>query len=168
MPDPKPSQKYLDTLLLYYEEEIMGEAYFRAVAHQYSEPDRTYKMELMAQVERHAANAVLPLLKKYGLEPRSDTELHSIGLEDLADAPSDWDTLIAGMQKSFPGYMPEFRALEQMAPEPDRMRLSFLTQHEVAAIAFLDLEAQKLESAGPMLDYLKASPGTNPGATGQP
>lgn len=158
MPEMTPSQKYLDTLLLYYEEEIMGEAYFRAVSRQYSDPDRTYKMELMAQVERHAANAVLPLLQRYRLTPRTDKELHDIGLEDIKDEAPDWDRFIADMQASFPDYMPEFRALEEMGPEMDKSRLSFLTKHEVAAIEFLELEAGKRDSVGPMLEYLRASP----------
>jgi hypothetical protein len=158
MPNMTPSQSYLDTLLLYYEEEIMGEAYFRAVSHQYLDPDRTYKMELMAQVERHAANAVLPLVQKYGLTPRTDKELHDIGLADVKDVAPDWDVFIAEMQTSFPDYMPEFRALEEMGPETDQSRLLFLTHHEVAAIEFLDLEARKRDSVGPMLDYLRASP----------
>lgn len=154
-----PDQTYLDTLLLYYEEEIMGEAYFIALSQRFSDPDHAYKMGLMAQVERHAANAVLPLVSKYGLTPRPDAELHAIGQgQATKDVTTDWDTLIAKMQQTFPSYMPEFRALETMSPEPDRARLSFLTKHEVAAIEFLDLEAQNHDSVGPMLAYLRAAP----------
>lgn len=153
-----PSQTYLDTLLLYYEEEIMGEAYFRAVSLQYDEPDRREKMELMAQVERHAANAVLPLLSRHGLTPRSEAELGRIGLEEMDETAPDWAGYIADMQKSFPGYMPEFRALQDMAPAADKPRLAFLTEHEVAAIAFLDLEAQGLASVAPLQAYLRATP----------
>lgn len=124
MPEMTPSQKYLDTLLRYYEEEIMGGAYFWAMSRPYSDLDRTYKMELMARVERHAANAVLPLVQRYRLTPRTDTELHNIGPEDINDVGPDWDRFIAYMQASFPNYMPEFRALEEMGPEMDQSRLS--------------------------------------------
>lgn len=157
--DHTPTQKYLDTLLLYYEEEIMGEAYFRALALRFPEPEHAYKMELMAQVERHAANSVLPLLQKYNLTPRTDAVLFAIGLEGIDAVTLDWDALIAEMQISFPDYMREFRALEAMGPEPDKPRLKFLTDHEVAAIEFLNLEAQNRESVAPMLAYLRAGPG---------
>ncbi len=153
-----PTQQYLDTLLLYYEEEIMGEAYFRALSKRFSEPDRVFKMELMAQVERHAANSVLPLVQKYKLTPRTDAELHAIELDGIEDVTSDWTALIAEMQRSFPDYIPEFHALEAMGPEADMPRLQFFTDHEVAAIEFLDLEVQNRESVMPMLAYLKADP----------
>lgn len=132
----------------------MGEAYFFAVAKCFNDPDRTWKMELMARVERHAADAVFPLVEKYGLTPRSDDVLHAIGAEEAKDVTPDWAALIAEMQRTFPDYMPEFRALEAMAPVQDQARLSFLTQHEVAAIEFLNLEAEKRDSIAPMLAYL--------------
>jgi len=157
-PQPTPDHKYLDTVLLYFEEEIIGEAYFYAVAKCFDDPEQTHKLDLMARVERHAADAVLPLIQKYGLTPRSDAELRAIGTMEAADAIQDWDALIADMQKSFPDYMPEFRALEAMAPPQDRARLAFLTEHEVAAIKFLDLEAEKRHSVAPMLAYLRAAP----------
>lgn len=161
-PSDTPSQIYLDTLVLYYEEEIMGEAYFYAVARKFTNSDHVRKMELMAKVERHAANAVLPLLERHNLTPRTDADLHRIGLEDVDDGTPDWDQIIAGMKTSYPDYMPHFRALEDMAPEADKPRLAFLTEHEVAAIEFLTLEVEGHKSIEPMLAYLNASPAIEP------
>jgi hypothetical protein len=45
-----------------------------------------------------------------------------------------------------------------MAPTCDLERLKFLTDHEEAAIAFLNLEAESRDSTGPMHAYLKAHP----------
>ena len=77
------TQKYLDTLLLYFEEEIMGEAYFIGLAKRFSDEHQCLKMRHLAEVERHAAEAVKPLLKKYNLQPRSDIELHEIGEKNV-------------------------------------------------------------------------------------
>ena len=63
----KASQKYLDTLKLYYEEEVEGEAYFAALAERLTDPDEKRKMQMMADVETFAAAAVKPLLDKYRL-----------------------------------------------------------------------------------------------------
>jgi len=65
---------YTDTLLLYYEEEIMGEAYFNALAPNFSDPLVARKLLLLASVEQHAALAVAPLISKYGLTARPAIE----------------------------------------------------------------------------------------------
>jgi len=57
-----PSAKYLETLQLYYEEEIEGEAYFAALAERLTDPEQRAKMQMMADVETYAAAAVHPLL----------------------------------------------------------------------------------------------------------
>ncbi|MEL6236952.1 MAG: FAD-dependent oxidoreductase, partial [Pseudomonadota bacterium] len=46
---------YLSTLLRYWEEEVEGEAYFRALADQLSDRQQKEKMTLLAEVERHTA-----------------------------------------------------------------------------------------------------------------
>ncbi len=53
---------YLKTLLLYYEEEIMGEAYFYALAGQFDGTAEREKLALLAAVERRAADVVRPLV----------------------------------------------------------------------------------------------------------
>jgi len=70
-----PSQEYLDTLTQYYEEEVEGEAYFAEAALAYDDPLVREKLELLAECERHAAQAVEPLLRKYGLTPQSAAAL---------------------------------------------------------------------------------------------
>lgn len=54
------SEEYQCTLLLYYEEELIGEAYLHRLRDYFLENE---KLSLLADVERHAANAVLPLVK---------------------------------------------------------------------------------------------------------
>ena len=152
---------YHETLVLYYEEEVEGEAYFLEWANAFDDPDRRAKMVLMGEVERHAAAAVRPLLEKYGLTPRSKADLVESGVSSAREASADWDTAIAGMTETFPGYIDDFERLEAMAPPEDRALLNFLTEHEVAAIKFLDLEkSDPSKSAAPLREYLETPPET--------
>ena len=150
---PEPSKQYLQTLLRYYEEEISGEAYFYALADHFDERE---KVILLARIERRAAEAVLPLLEKYGLTPRDETVCHSEGKSHLKLHQSQsWPEFMAYMIKRYPGYVDDFRALEQMAPDADLPALNLLTQHEVAVIDFAQKEiAGDPHSINPLLRYL--------------
>lgn len=150
---------YLDTLLLYYEEEIEGEAYFAELARAFDAPDRIEKLTLLAEVERHAAAAVAPLIGKYGLIARPTAELVARGRAEALDTPADWADLMSEMNRSYPGYLAAFEALEIIAPSEDRKRLSFLTRHEAAALEFLALERTHPDrSTAPLHAYLAMRP----------
>ncbi|MEM7076016.1 MAG: hypothetical protein AAGA28_11375 [Pseudomonadota bacterium] len=150
---------YLETLVLYYEEEVEGEAYFAELARAFDNPDHRAKMVLMAEVERHAAQAVVPLLEKYDLTPRSRDDLVASGIAGAREATADWDASIDEMIETFPGYIDDFERLEAMAPPEDRTLLNFLTEHEVAAIKFLDLEKTDPDNSSvPLKEYLGTPP----------
>lgn len=151
-----PSAEYLKTLTRYYEEEIEGEAYFHAIADRLSDPDQRAKMRLMAEVETYAAAAVRPLIDKYALTPEAPEKLHDSARADAARDTRDWPALVAEMRKTFPGYIDDFKGLEAMAPPEDVALLKILTDHEHAAIDFLEREAAgDPASAAPMQHYLE-------------
>lgn len=151
-----PSQKYLDTLLLYYEEEVEGEAYFQTLAEMAKIPDHRDKLDLLAKVEHHAAAVTLPLIRKYALVPRSDAILFQSGRDQARKLEKPWSDLLADMVRTFPGYVDDFLRLEAMAPREDLPRLKLLTAHETAAIEFLDLEVLGAQnSVEPLLAYLE-------------
>ena len=134
----QPSQKYLDTLLQYYEEEVQGVAEFYALAEHFSERDKTI---LLAEVEQVAADAVKPLLKKYGLKPRDEAILHDEGRSYVTEYLSwDWNQYMDYVVNRFPGYLEEFYGLENMAPAEDLPALQKLTEHEVVVIEFAEKE----------------------------
>ena len=133
-----PSARYLDTLLRYYEEEISGEAYFYALADYFEERD---KMILLAKTERVAAQAIEPLLKKYELVPKGDSELKDLGQSHVELHQSySWTQFMTYVVERYPGYLDDFAALEQMAPSEDLSALNVLTDHEVAVIDFAEKE----------------------------
>ncbi|MEM7598241.1 MAG: hypothetical protein AAF382_11135 [Pseudomonadota bacterium] len=154
-----PSQAYFDTLVQYYEEEVEGEAYFAEAAKAYKDSLVREKLELLAACERHAAMAVEPLIRKYGLTPKDAGALHESGRKDAQNTPVDWAKMVDGMNATYPGYVDDFKGLEALGPAEDQQRLNFLTEHEIAAIAFLRLEAvDPKTSMAPLKAYLATDP----------
>ncbi|MEL6235084.1 MAG: hypothetical protein AAFR46_11810, partial [Pseudomonadota bacterium] len=155
---------YLSTLLRYWEEEVEGEAYFRALADQLSDRQQKEKMTLLAEVERHTAAITRPLIEKYGLVPQPESALAAAGREAAADAPG-WEALLAEMRASYPGYISAFEALAALAPAADRPLLDRMTEHEVVALAFLEAETQgALDSTAPLLSFLSTPVATSQAA----
>ncbi len=155
MPDQNESTpRYLDTLLRYYEEEISGEAYFYGLAEHFSERDKTL---LLARAERVAAQAIESLLEKYALTPREESILHAEGRGYVTlHQDYDWREFMTYIVDRYPGYLDDFRALEDMAPADDLPALNRLTEHEVVVIEFAEGElAGDPDSAASLMRYLE-------------
>ena len=151
----RATDNYLKTLLSYYEEEIEGEAYFYGLVEHFEEQE---KLTALASVERRAAESVVPLLEKYELVPRDESELKIRGEGYVGrHASFDWFEFMTYMVNRYPGYLEDFTALEKMAPEEDLYALNNLTEHEVAAIEFAKRElAGDPDSLAPLRDYLNS------------
>ena len=149
----RATDKYLKTLLSYYEEEIEGEAYFYGLVDHFEEQE---KLTVLARVERHAATSVVPLLEKYDLVPRDESELKTRGESYVGrHASFDWFEFMTYIVKRYPDYLEDFTALKRMAPEGDLYALNTLMDHEVAAIEFAKRElAGDPDSLAPLYDYL--------------
>ena len=145
--------KYLKTLLSYYEEEIEGEAYFYGLIDHFEEQE---KLTVLARVERRAATSVVPLLEKYDLIPRDTSELKTRGESYVGRYASfDWFEFMTYIVQRYPDYLEDFTALKRMAPKEDLYALNILTDHEVAAIEFAKRElAGDPDSLAPLYDYL--------------
>lgn len=149
----EPSELYLKTLLQYYEEEVVGETYFYTLAKQFEETEKTI---LLARVERRAANAVVPLLEKYQLIPRTELDMKKEGRADTAAHDHySWIGFMEHILDRYPGYLDDFSSLEAMAPAADLEAIKILTDHEVAVIDFAKREiAGDPGSIEPLLSYL--------------
>ncbi len=150
------SAAYLETLLEYYEEEIMGEAYFRGLAEHIGGAAECEKLVLLAEVERRAAEIVRPLLDRHGLAPRDAAVLKSLGTAHVErHRRHSWMEFMAHMIARYPAYVVEFEELERLAPEDDLPALKLLTHHEVVTIAFAKKEiACDPDSLAPLQEYL--------------
>jgi dimethylamine/trimethylamine dehydrogenase len=153
----RPGVMYLETLRGYYEEEVSGEAWFRAIADQF-EGDRRAKLLLLAEVERHTVDIIRPLIDAYGIRTRSVEVLFEEGRGQACDAVPDWDGLMGEMRAKFPGYIFEFEALEAMAPAKDKAILKRFTGHEHATIEFLEREAAGDPNSSATLSAFLAAP----------
>ena len=147
------SDKYLQTLLTYYEEEISGESYFYGLAEHFCEKEKTI---LLAKIESVAAKAVEPLLIKYNLVARDAKLLHQEGLSHVEKHQSySWNQFMSHIVKRYPGYLDEFSSLEAMAPMEDLPALKRLTEHEIVVIDFAHKElAGDQDSLDPLIGYL--------------
>ena len=132
---------YCESVLLHYEAEIEAEAYFDALAPAASDPGKAEKLRRLAAVERHAAGAIAPLLARYGLRAADRQVLLEKGKAEARGALF-WETMIAGMRFTYPGHIAAMEELEAMSPADDGAQLTSYTEHERAALAFLDLEAK--------------------------
>ena len=150
---------YLETLLKYYEDEVMGEAYFYGLANHIGGAVERKKLALLAQVERRAADVVLPLLKKHGLMPRDKSVLKALGeTHVIRHRHFSWMEMMEYMVGRYPAYLDEFEALERLAPEDDIPALKLLTYHEVVAIDFANKEiALDPDSMVSLQEYLNHS-----------
>ena len=154
---PKDHAEYQATLLLYFEEEVMGEAMFTTLADHFATPDRREKLALLSRMERCVVESVRPLLSKYGLRPRAEEELHRSGSQEAARYHGmAWQDFIKRIDFEFPVFLEEFAALARVAPDADLPLLAAFDDHEIATIAFARRElAGDPASSAPLVEFLQ-------------
>ncbi|MCH7539320.1 MAG: hypothetical protein IH999_02800 [Proteobacteria bacterium] len=147
---------YRERLLLYYEEEVMGAAYFTGLARYFGGAAEREKLARLAEVERRAAEVIRPLLEKHGLVPRDVSVLKPLGEAHVErHRRYSWADLMAYMVARYPAYLEEFKELERLAPEDDLPALKLLTHHEVVTIDFANREiAGDPDSLASIREYL--------------
>ena len=147
------TEKYRYTLLQYYEEEIMGEAYFCALSNHFEERE---KLTWLAKMERQAARSIESLLKKYKLVPKDTLVLRLEGERQAQQHRFlSWRNFMMHIITEYPKYIEEFRMLEGLAPKADLAALKILTQHEFVAMQFANQElAHEPDSLDPVKDYV--------------
>lgn len=144
---------YLTALLANYEDEVIGEAYFRGLGDRFSVEPQREKLALLAELERRTADVIRPLIDRHGLVPRPRSVLSEAGrIEAAAYRGRGWPDLMQEMAGTYQVFVEEFRALEQMAPDDDRPALSRLTEHELLIIAFAE---QELAGSPDSLDAIR-------------
>ena len=100
---------------------------------------------------------MVPLLEKYGLVPRDDAALESLGESHVEGHQHySWTEFVAYMIARYPAYIDDFEGLERLAPEDDLPALKLLTHHEVVTIEFAHKEsAGDPDSEVPLREYLE-------------
>lgn len=160
---------YLKALLASYEDEVIGEAYFRGLIDRFSVEAQREKLALLAEVERHTAGVIRPLVDRRGLTSRPLAVLSELGrTEAAAYRGVSWPDLMQEMAGTYQVFVEEFRAVEQMAPADDRPALSRLTEHELLIIGFAEKElAGRTDSLAAIRRFLEDfTPAVDTGAPG--
>jgi dimethylamine/trimethylamine dehydrogenase len=150
----RPISDYASGLVIAFEEEVSGEAWYRALAEMFDGAERD-SLRLLAEVERHTADILRPLIARHGITVRSDAELAAEGRGEAAKWAGNYAGLASHMRAQFPAYMPEFRALEALAPPADLPVLRRVTEHEAVVIEFLERAAAgRDDSRDPLRAFL--------------
>lgn len=143
---------YLKTLLRYYEGELVGEAYFCALAGCFDAAAEREKLALLATVERRTSEVVRPLVDKHDLVPCEEAVLKARGVElSLPDQHFSWDGFMTHITVKYPDYLENYQTFEKTAPEDDLPVLKRLTHHEVVLIDFAHKELARDPDSVPLL-----------------
>jgi hypothetical protein len=155
---PQDPTQYQATLLLFFEEEVMGEAMFAGLADHFSTSEQREKLSLLSRMERCVIESVRPLVSKYGLRPRGDMELLRSGSQEAARYRNmTWLDFIKKIDLEFPVFLEEFAALARVAPAADLPLLVVFDEHEIATIAFARRELTgDPTSSAPLVEFLRA------------
>lgn len=153
---PRRFDHYPSALILFWEEEIGGIAFFRALSQGFAGRQKR-ALELMAEAEVITADLLRPLLDKYGLKAGDAKTLTASGIKEAkALGQVTWADLLKRWQIGFPDFIDEFEQIERLGPPEDLPRLKAVTAHEIAAVDFLNLEMQgSAESLRPLEIFLE-------------
>ncbi|MEP9372840.1 hypothetical protein [Mesorhizobium sp. KR1-2] len=150
---------YRQALLKAYEDEVAGVTYFAELGKRYHDPRAGRTLALVSELEKVTAAALQPVLDRHGITYRDTELLYDLGREEAqAQVEGSWPEFVAFMLRDYPPYVEAFRDMERIAPADDRPALHLLTLHEVAIVAFAELEAAGAEdSTWPLRQFLDAA-----------
>lgn len=152
------ASNYRQALLKAYEDEVTGVTYFAELGERYDDP-RAGSLALVSELEKVTAAALKPVLDRHGVAYRETELLYDLGRQEAqAQMEGNWPEFVAFMLRDYPPYVATFRDMERIAPPEDRAALQLLTRHEVAIVAFAELEAAGAgDSTAPLRGFLDAA-----------
>jgi hypothetical protein len=149
--------EYTDLLLFAYRGEVLGDAFFGALAAAQPDPDRREKLETLQTVEARTATTLRRLMADAGLHADDDAaRAEGVKLAAGLD-PESWDMFVKGLRDALPEFLTKFERLREVAPAPGDPALTALVNHERAIEKFADLEVagQPKKSMKPLQDHLR-------------
>ena len=145
---------YIETLNLFYEEELNGLGYFEELATFFNNNQKK-ALKLMEEIEVIVVNHLQPLIKKYKLQ-KNKAEINYFIVEGKKEAKLKkgmvWKEFLASIIKTYPSYMDEFEQIINLAPYSDKEFLKLLYEHERV---FIDFAQKDIESNPTSLSLLE-------------
>lgn len=134
---------YENRVLSAYEGEILGEEFFSVLAQQADSDQSRVKLRNLAAIERLVAEALLPVITRYNLQPNSKVLLAEKGRGETVEyAELSWTELAVKLKTLLEPFVREFETLLIEAPVEDRPYIQLLLDHEIALFAFAQAEGE--------------------------
>jgi len=119
-----------------FEEEVLGEAFFRELA-QHQTPANRITLLMFAEIERITISSIEHLIAKYNIVTTDIDSLRKDGTSKAASLKHEnWHVIIAKIIENYPIFIGEFRSLRDMAADKDTAAIDILIEHEQAMLDF--------------------------------
>ena len=143
-----------------YQGEVYGEALYNGIADMTTDPTRSKKWRVLADLEVVTKAQLRQLVAKLGGDIEESVAAREEGLNDVGKyANLPWDVLMELYSKELEPVIALYAELERECQPEDAPTLRFLTEHEVVTKAFCDLEraGQSDISIQPTLDLIASA-----------
>ncbi len=133
------SNEYRDGILLAWQGEQWGKAFFERIAQATEDAGQRAKWEVLAELEEATGNRLLPLLDPDAERPSAEGYR---ALDAAVDtyAKLSWTEALEQMVPVLDPAIERFEKLLEMAPNEDREAVQILVDHEVALKRFAERE----------------------------
>ncbi len=144
-----------------YQDEIGGEAFFLAMSDLLKDPDHSYKMCVLAQLELETGQLLKSILAEPIGDLTDDIREREMGrLEASHCSNASWHELMILLRDDLPEYISRYKELEKAGRVEDLACLWQLTKHEEALFSFCEQEiiGQSGQSLEPVIHLLGKIP----------
>lgn len=151
------NRTYIEHVEQAYQGEVYGEAMYTAIAESMVEPDHARKWRVMVELEIRIKAEMFSLVSRLGGDTREHESSRQKGIDDAQRYIGlPWMRLMEIFSRELDPVIAEYSNLEKGCPEEDARALRALTEHELVAKRFCELElAGKADrSIEPVLAFL--------------
>ena len=133
------SNQYRDGILLAWQGEQWGKAFFEQLAEATEDADHHAKWKVLAELEEATGNRLAPLIAD-DADPASAARTRRVEPAVAAYSQLPWLEALAQMMTILDPAIERFRKLLAMAPDEDRETVQILFDHEIALKRFAERE----------------------------
>ncbi|HLN17168.1 MAG TPA: hypothetical protein VK277_10520 [Acidimicrobiales bacterium] len=147
-----------------YQGEVLGEAFFAALAEREEDAERRQQLEVLCCMERATKELAEPVLERRGID-RGDTAATLAAVPAMVEGvgPMAWEDFLGSFQPVISQFLAKYRELEaQASDEEERQVASAYVAHELALEAFIRRALD--EQGGDPLEPVLALPHVAPPA----
>ena len=147
-----------DLLCDAYRGEVLGEAFFRALADAQDDDTRRETLRVLQTVEARTAARLRPLVDAAGIDPGDAPSATDGARMAEAVAGQPWDGLLRSLRGALPEFLVKFERLQSLASDPDDPIMAELVAHERAIDRFaqLELDGRSDDALGVLREHLES------------